>query len=181
MSQCSKHIFNLLNYSYKKKTADDPCFIEFISCLVVIQGSYKWCSSGVAIDAKRKISIYHRYYFVFSKIFPWQINRIFFILLPQHLTQCQHCAADTLRAGAQRCAGLHAFQILAEGSTALLLKVLQQFLGNTGRTLSPQTINTGQNTLQNESPKSNSAIVPHKRITSVFLHRRFRVVALSIP
>ena len=31
----------------------------------------KWCNCGVASHAKRKILIYHRYYFVFSKILPW--------------------------------------------------------------------------------------------------------------
>ena len=34
---------------------------------------------------------------------------------------------------------------------------------------SPQTINAGQDTLHNESLKSNSVIVPHKLITSAFL------------
>lgn len=34
---------------------------------------------------------------------------------------------------------------------------------------SPQTINTGQDTLCSESLKSNSAIVPHRLITSAFL------------
>ena len=38
-------------------------------------------------------------------------------------------------AGAQRCAGLHTLQILAEGGTTLILKVLQQFFGNAGRAL----------------------------------------------
>ena len=60
----------------------------------VIQGSYKWCSSGVAIDAKRKISIYHRYYFVFSKISPWQIKSTFvtqkYFLISYHFEFCTH-------------------------------------------------------------------------------------------
>lgn len=39
-----------------------------ISGFVVIQGSYKWCSSGVAIGTKCKILFCYRHYFTFSKI-----------------------------------------------------------------------------------------------------------------
>ena len=52
------------------------------------------------------------------QILPWQTNNTFFILLPQHLTQCQHSVTDALRAGAQRCTGLHTLQIFTNGSTA---------------------------------------------------------------
>ena len=65
-------------------------------------------------------------------IMPWQTNNIFFILLSQHLAQCQNSVADALRARAQRCTVLYPLQILADGSTALFLKVLQQLLGNAG-------------------------------------------------
>ena len=40
----------------------------------------KWCNRGVVSHAKRKFLIYHRYYFAFSKILPWQMKRIFFIV-----------------------------------------------------------------------------------------------------
>ena len=85
-------------------------------------------------------------------IMPWQTNKLFFILLSQHLAQCQNSVADALRARAQRCAVLYPLQILADGSTALFLKVLQQLLGNAGcaptcaamaravRSLSPVTV-----------------------------------------
>ena len=62
---------------------------------------------------------------VLTDILPWQTNKIFFILLSQHLAQCQNSVADALRARAQRCAVLYPLQILADGSTALFLKVLQ--------------------------------------------------------
>ena len=54
-------------------------------------------------------------------IMPWQTNKILFILLSQHLAQCQNSVADALRARAQRCAVLYPLQILADGSTALFL------------------------------------------------------------
>ena len=37
----------------------------------------KWCNCGVVSHAKRKISIYHRHYFAFSKILPWQMKSTF--------------------------------------------------------------------------------------------------------
>ena len=92
--------FMILQYSRTQKwhlLLKSGCHFSSFKALI------KWCNCGVVSHAKHMILIYHRYYFAFSKILPWQINKTFFILLPQHLTQCQHGVADALRAGAQRC------------------------------------------------------------------------------
>ena len=39
-------------------------------CFSSFKALTKWCNCGVVSHAKRKILIYHRYYFVFSKILP---------------------------------------------------------------------------------------------------------------
>ena len=90
---CSRTVPNYM----QKEIVDGSCFTASVNYFVVIQGSHKWCSSGVVIGAKRKISFCHRYYFIFSKILPWQINKTFFIpqilpksgLIPRFFGICQ--------------------------------------------------------------------------------------------
>ena len=63
----------------------------------------------------------------------WSSSSFLIALFTQNLSERKHCVADTFWAGTQNLAGLNAFQVLADGSTAFTLEILYKLFGNTGR------------------------------------------------
>ena len=63
--------FMILQYSRTQKwhlLLKSGCHFSSFKALI------KWCNCGVVSHTKHMILIYHRYYFAFSKILPWQIK-----------------------------------------------------------------------------------------------------------